>query len=184
MKKPAPILITIPEPCTQDWNEMQPVPGGRYCAHCQKAVVDFSRMTIVIFLLVAFAETANGQIKRNKPDELHQLQKPNYSPKPVQYTIDTIRVSLNNIRDSVDAVIQNKSFTEPYSYSGLGVSSDGDGSQRKFIIDGVQLNPSSAIYKSVDSQRTAPMESPGRKTIKGDDLLHSFRMEDLQWIMR
>jgi hypothetical protein len=59
MKKPAPIQITIPEPCTQDWNEMQPAPGGRHCAHCQKAVVDFSRMTDAQ-LLAYFQKPAGG----------------------------------------------------------------------------------------------------------------------------
>ena len=158
MKKPAPIEITIP--------------GRR---HCRKTVVDFSRMTAVIFLLAAFAEIAIGQVKRNKPAELHPLQKPNYAPKLLQYTIDTTRVSLRVIRDSADAVIQNKLFTDPYSHGG-GISVDGDGRQRKFIIDGIPLNPPGVVYKSIDSQRTASMEAPGRKTIKGDDLPHSFRI--------
>ena len=50
MKKPVSIQLAIPEPCTQQWNEMQGVQGGRHCTHCQKTVMDFSRMTDVQLL--------------------------------------------------------------------------------------------------------------------------------------
>jgi hypothetical protein len=40
-----PIHITIPNPCQQDWANMQPDAGGRHCAHCQKTVVDFTSYT-------------------------------------------------------------------------------------------------------------------------------------------
>ena len=37
--------ITLPEPCSQNWNEMLPTDKGRFCFSCQKIVVDFSLMT-------------------------------------------------------------------------------------------------------------------------------------------
>lgn len=37
--------LSIPTPCTQDWDAMTPADQGRHCAACQKVVVDFSRMT-------------------------------------------------------------------------------------------------------------------------------------------
>ncbi len=39
------ISISIPEPCTQDWNAMIPNQQGRLCNSCQKTVVDFTTMS-------------------------------------------------------------------------------------------------------------------------------------------
>lgn len=37
--------LSIPQPCPASWEQMTPVAGGRYCASCEKVVVDFSRMS-------------------------------------------------------------------------------------------------------------------------------------------
>lgn len=41
------LYITIPTPCTQPWQSMTPVDGGRHFAHCDKTVTDFSAYTDV-----------------------------------------------------------------------------------------------------------------------------------------
>lgn len=38
------IRITIPEPCSENWNAMTPQGDGRHCAQCCKVVVDFTSM--------------------------------------------------------------------------------------------------------------------------------------------
>ena len=43
-KKYTSLQLQIPEPCQQSWEEMIPLPGGRFCRHCEKTVVDFTRM--------------------------------------------------------------------------------------------------------------------------------------------
>ncbi|MNQ18206.1 hypothetical protein D3C85_312430 [compost metagenome] len=36
--------ISIPEPCSEDWNNMTPNENGRFCMSCSKTVVDFTSM--------------------------------------------------------------------------------------------------------------------------------------------
>jgi hypothetical protein len=36
--------LTIPEPCTENWEEMTPQENGRFCLSCSKTVVDFTSM--------------------------------------------------------------------------------------------------------------------------------------------
>jgi hypothetical protein len=44
--KPQPsIHISIPNPCTEKWDEMASSRNGKYCAHCQKTVVDYTWMS-------------------------------------------------------------------------------------------------------------------------------------------
>lgn len=43
--KHATIKIKIAEPCHENWDKMLEEEKGRFCLSCQKAVVDFSRMT-------------------------------------------------------------------------------------------------------------------------------------------
>jgi hypothetical protein len=42
MSKPKHIQISIPHPCSENWDEMTPEARGRFCAHCQKTVIDFT----------------------------------------------------------------------------------------------------------------------------------------------
>lgn len=37
------MYITIPKPCQEKWSEMLPTANGRFCAVCQKNVVDFTQ---------------------------------------------------------------------------------------------------------------------------------------------
>ncbi|OQP52038.1 hypothetical protein A4H97_25835 [Niastella yeongjuensis] len=42
---PKSLLLNIPEPCHENWQNMTPQEQGRFCGSCQKVVVDFSVMT-------------------------------------------------------------------------------------------------------------------------------------------
>lgn len=37
--------ISVPSPCSADWADMTPAPGGRHCAACNKIVVDFTALS-------------------------------------------------------------------------------------------------------------------------------------------
>lgn len=41
------LKLTIPTPCSEDWNTMTADKNGKFCASCQKTVIDFSAMTDV-----------------------------------------------------------------------------------------------------------------------------------------
>jgi CarboxypepD_reg-like domain len=39
------LILSIPNPCSENWNNMIPQEKGRFCDTCQKCVVDFTAMT-------------------------------------------------------------------------------------------------------------------------------------------
>jgi hypothetical protein len=39
------IQLTVPKPCDENWDNMNPVEKGRFCNSCEKQVVDFSEMS-------------------------------------------------------------------------------------------------------------------------------------------
>jgi len=69
MKKP--IQISIPQPCHEKWADMTPVEKGRFCASCQKTIIDFTTLSDRQILLAAksgediCARAHNSQLNRN-----------------------------------------------------------------------------------------------------------------------
>ena len=57
MKK---IQISIPTPCHQSWAEMTPTEKGKFCAMCQKNVVDFTNMSDAE--VVTYLSAAKGNV--------------------------------------------------------------------------------------------------------------------------
>ncbi|MBL7712942.1 MAG: hypothetical protein JNL13_10770 [Chitinophagaceae bacterium] len=45
MKKPAPLVLSIPQPCSQSWDEMAVSGSGRFCIHCRHTLTDISGMS-------------------------------------------------------------------------------------------------------------------------------------------
>lgn len=41
----AKLKISIPTPCSQKWDDMDLAKNGRFCAHCEKEVIDFTKFT-------------------------------------------------------------------------------------------------------------------------------------------
>jgi hypothetical protein len=60
MKKKKDLKLSIPVPCSQDWDVMTSNNNGRHCDSCQKTVVDFSNFTDKE--LVEFFKKATGKI--------------------------------------------------------------------------------------------------------------------------
>lgn len=61
----------IHEPCDADWNAMKIVHSGRFCDHCTKNVIDFTRMQredILQYLLARPDERVCGRVLRSQLD--------------------------------------------------------------------------------------------------------------------
>lgn len=65
--------ISVQQPCSQDWQSMQPIERGRHCLSCQKSVVDFTTMTDQeVYLHLA---QASGKVcGRFRPTQLKQYR--------------------------------------------------------------------------------------------------------------
>jgi hypothetical protein len=77
MAKPKPIQISIPKPCSQNWNEMTPSGNGRFCNNCQHTVTDFtgwSDAALYEFLAKNRTEKVCGRLHKNQL--LHPINAP------------------------------------------------------------------------------------------------------------
>ena len=60
MTKRRSVNISMPKPCTEDWDKMIPNELGRHCTSCNKTVIDFSLFTNK--QLIEFFEKHTGRI--------------------------------------------------------------------------------------------------------------------------
>jgi len=65
------IELKIPAPCHEDWRNMTPNEQGRFCASCQKSVVDFSDMSDEELLLY-FKNRTTQTCGRFRNDQLNK----------------------------------------------------------------------------------------------------------------
>ncbi|MBP9068944.1 MAG: T9SS type A sorting domain-containing protein [Bacteroidia bacterium] len=73
------IIITIPEPCHEDWNKMLPDEKGKFCNSCNKSVFDFSNKSdneIKDILLANKDQKVCGHFKKTQIN------------RPLNFTID------------------------------------------------------------------------------------------------
>ncbi|MGB4776406.1 MAG: carboxypeptidase-like regulatory domain-containing protein [Daejeonella sp.] len=67
------IQLAIPEPCHENWNNMNPTEKGRFCNVCEKQVIDFSVMSDAQ-LLHYFSKIKDENIcGRAYPDQLNRV---------------------------------------------------------------------------------------------------------------
>jgi hypothetical protein len=75
-----PIQISIPNPCSENWDEMTPSGQGKFCDNCQKTVVDFTGWTdsaLYEFLTQNKATRICGRVRFDQIDRIiipHQPQ--------------------------------------------------------------------------------------------------------------
>lgn len=73
------IELSVPEPCHENWDAMTPTEKGRFCASCQKDVVDFTNMGQAE-LVAFFRKKSSGNVCGRFYND--QLNKP--MPMPVK----------------------------------------------------------------------------------------------------
>lgn len=73
------IELTVPEPCHENWNDMTPTEKGRFCASCQKDVVDFTNMGQAELIAFFRKKTSGNVCGRFYNDQLN-----NPMPVPVK----------------------------------------------------------------------------------------------------
>ena len=77
--------ITLEFACDQDWNAMTPTENGRYCAVCQKNVVDYSHLSLKELLLVREGKELCGNFRMEQVNL--DLIKPIEFPRPVKAAV-------------------------------------------------------------------------------------------------
>ncbi|MBI2731040.1 MAG: carboxypeptidase-like regulatory domain-containing protein [Sphingobacteriales bacterium] len=74
------IILTIPEPCHENWNNMTAAEKGRFCASCFKEVMDFSLKTDeqIISYLNNANEKVCGRFESNQINRVLETPKKEY----------------------------------------------------------------------------------------------------------
>jgi hypothetical protein len=72
MRKSAQIQLSVPKPCSQNWEEMSVNDKGRFCDNCNKSVIDFTHYSDQ--QLIDFLNNSSGEICGNL--RYDQLEKP------------------------------------------------------------------------------------------------------------
>ncbi len=70
-------IIQIPEPCHQNWKEMETTENGKFCNNCSKVVIDFTEMNDA--QVIAYLKKTNANICGNFNKD--QLERPLHLPK-------------------------------------------------------------------------------------------------------
>jgi hypothetical protein len=77
MRKSNSIQLSIPTPCSQDWDEMTINDKGRFCGNCSKSVIDFTNYSDqqIVDFFIKSKEDICGQFKSDQLEKpLHPLQ--------------------------------------------------------------------------------------------------------------
>ena len=67
-------MLSIPEPCYENWDAMTPEAQGRFCGKCCKVVVDFTNMPtqdVIAFLSEKKAERVCGRFRSGQVQAPH-----------------------------------------------------------------------------------------------------------------
>lgn len=100
------IKVTVPKPCSENWQNMERREQSRYCSTCQKCVIDFTNFsdTELVAYFRATDNTVCGRFNRYQLDKLLIVKKINSNKKLNLFStlmlVSTIGFS-NNIKENL-----------------------------------------------------------------------------------
>lgn len=169
------IQISIPEPCHKGWQNMTPVEKGRFCASCQKTVLDFTHLSDNEIIKVVTkndnlcARINGSQLNKNL---IETKTKSNY----FGYFATTVLAFLGLGADSV--IAQEKPVVEQTDFKYLNKVSD---SVKKITVSGRVTYDGhplpGANIKIKDTKKSTYTDRNGKYTIEvnqGEILIFSF----------
>jgi hypothetical protein len=170
------IQIAIPEPCHKGWQNMTPVEKGRFCASCQKKVLDFTHLSDNEIIKVVTkndnlcARIDVSQLNRNL---IKTKKKSNYFGYFATSVLAFFGLGTENV------VAQEKPVVEQTDLKYLNKASD---SVKKITVSGVVKNVygqslPGAIIKIKGTKNSTITDRNGKYTIEvnqGEILIFSF----------
>jgi hypothetical protein len=170
------IQISIPEPCHEGWQNMTPVEKGRFCASCQKKVLDFTYLSDNEIIKVVTKNDnlcARIDVSNLNRNLIKTKTKSNY----FGYFATTVLAFFGLGTENV--VAQEKPVVEQTDFKYLNKASD---SVKKIIVSGLVKNVygqplPGAIIKIKGTKNSTNTDQNGKYTIEvnqGEILIFSF----------
>jgi hypothetical protein len=168
------LKLSIPTPCTEDWNTMTATQSGKFCASCQKTVVDFSRMSdaeIIHYFSDFKGETCGRLTEKQLNSVIAEplILKPNYrwAYALSALLLPTIAAS-QTVKNSMPTEIRDPSVLEAKSVIGIDfLTIEGEVKELgdKFSpVDGaivaVNINDKIVAYAQTDSSGNFTVNLP------------------------
>ncbi len=175
------IFVSIPSPCTENWNEMTVTEQGRHCASCNKIVVDFSNMSndaIVKYLL----ENRNKKICGNflqsqikKPLPILSQRKKHYWPAIAAMLVAGIfQLTPTTASAQLQGNVKVQSTSTAFEKNPMNKSHETEPASDSLSVYTIQIlskstkKPLQGIYAEIDSLGTFITDSNGEIQLKVD----------------
>lgn len=105
------LKVSIPDPCTQIWDEMMATSTGKYCSQCEKEIIDFTKMSTVEMENWFLSSKGNicGRINKTQLEFFNQPLQPKNKTGGLLYKLlmASCLTFIANLKTSASIVIQD-----------------------------------------------------------------------------
>jgi len=133
--------LSIPKPCKESWQEMNPGEQGRFCQHCSKTVIDFTAFYEAQVLQFFQQDTGSvcGRFQAQQLKGYHQLNQPAIATPPLK-----LFVALGLSFATVTASGQNTNTKQVQQAGALHPAQPID-----TVVSSAQAYPTKQVFKIV-----------------------------------